>query len=219
MLIQSIVDLDKQLLLFLNSFHNEFFDTFMWMLSTKEICLPLYLVIIYYFFKNVEKRKAFYILGACIVCIVLCDQIASSIFKPLVERLRPSRDESISDLVHIVNGYTGGKFGFFSSHAANVFGLAVFSSLVFKNRLYSISIILWASLVSYSRIYLGVHFPGDVLCGIILGILLGYFSYKTLNRFVFFPKRKKFSFSYYYIVFAVIFFSIIIVSKYIHFTN
>jgi undecaprenyl-diphosphatase len=219
MLIQSIVDLDKELLLFLNSFHNNFFDAFMWMISSKEIWLPLYLSVIYYFFKNTDRKKAFYILGACILCIVLCDQISASIFKPLFERWRPSRDSSISDLVHIVNGKRGGKYGFISSHAANVFGLAVFSALLFKNRLYSIVILSWAALVSYSRVYLGVHFPGDILCGGALGALLGYALYKGLGKFVDVSEEKKTSLSIFLIVIAVTIFSILSVSRYMHFAN
>jgi len=219
MLIQSIVELDRELLLFLNSIHNNFFDAFMWMISSKEIWGPLYLVIIYYFFKNTDKKKAFYILAACVLCIVLCDQISSSIFKPLFERWRPSRDPLIGDLVHIVNGKRGGKYGFVSSHAANVFGLAVFSSLLFKNRLYSIVILSWAALVSYSRVYLGVHFPGDILCGGLLGSGLGYGVYRLLGKYVDLKEAIKSSLPSFMIVMAVTIFCLLAVSRYMHFAN
>lgn len=219
MQILSIIDFDKQLLLFLNGFHNQFFDTFMWMISSKEIWIPLYMSVIYYFFKNTDKKTGLYILFACILCITLCDQISASIIKPLFERWRPSRDSSISDLVHIVNGKRGGKYGFVSSHAANVFGLAVFSALLFKNRLYSIAIISWAALVSYSRVYLGVHFPGDIIFGGILGSALGYFLHKILGRFINTKKFNQKSLSIILIVLAVTIFSIIATSKYVHFAN
>jgi len=219
MLVQSIVEFDKELLLFLNSFHNLFFDTFMWIISTKEIWVPLYLVIIYYFFKDRDARKAFIILGICVLCIVLCDQISSSIFKPLFERWRPSRDPDISEMVHIVNGKRGGKYGFISSHAANVFGLAVFSLMLFKNRVYSIIILTWAILVSYSRIYLGVHFPGDILCGGLLGSGLGFGCYKLLNRFINTKKSRVSRLPLFILVILVTFFCIISVSRYMHFAN
>lgn len=219
MLIQSLVELDRELLLFLNSFHNNFFDAFMWMISSKEIWGPVYFIIIYYFFKNTDKKKAFYILGACVLCIVLCDQISSSIFKPLFERSRPSRDPLIGDLVHIVNGKRGGKFGFVSSHAANVFGLAVFSSLLFKNRLYSIVILSWAALVSYSRVYLGVHFPGDILCGGLLGSGLAYGVYRFLGKYVNLKEAIKSSLPLFMIVMAVTIFCLLSVSRYMHFAN
>ena len=109
---------------------------------------------------------------ALIVLVVLCDQISNNIFKDFFERWRPSRDPSISHLVHTVAGYKGGDFGFVSSHATNSFGLAMFSALLIRHWGYGITIFLWAFLNSYSRIYLGVHFPGDIVGGMILGISL-----------------------------------------------
>lgn len=219
MFFQSLVELDRDLLLFLNSFHNHFFDAFMWIVSSKEIWVPLYLIIIYYFFKNRDKKQAFTILCLCIICIVLCDQIASSIFKPLFERWRPSRDPSISDIVHIVNGKRGGKYGFISSHAANVFGLAIFSLKVFRNKLYTILILSWAIVVSYSRIYLGVHFPGDVICGGLLGLGIGYACYKILTKIFHIKETRTIRVPLFIIVFSVLFFCIISVSRYMYFAN
>lgn len=213
MTLLSLVDLDRELLVFLNSIHNHFFDTVMWLLSAKEIWIPLYLIIIYYFFNKVEKKTAIWVFLACVVCIVLCDQISSSIFKPLFERWRPSRDPILGDIVHIVHGKRGGKFGFVSSHAANVFGLTVFASMLFKNKWFTISMLFWAVIVSYSRIYLAVHFPGDVVCGGILGALCGLLMYKICNRYLKIDVYKKINLSYYYIVYAVIFISILACAK------
>jgi undecaprenyl-diphosphatase len=99
----------------------------------------------------------------------------------LVERLRPSHDPVIGNQIHIVNNYRGGLYGFISSHAANTFAIAVFLALLFKRKVFTISIIIWASIVSFSRIYLGVHYPGDVLCGAILGTGLGFLIIFVLN--------------------------------------
>jgi undecaprenyl-diphosphatase len=120
------------------------------------------------------------------IVIALCDRVSSGFFKPFFERFRPSRDPEISNLVHIINDYRGGKYGFLSSHAANSFGLAVFISYIFQKKWISISLISWAVIVSYSRIYLGVHYLGDVICGAILGTLLAFLVYKL---YIYFRKK------------------------------
>jgi undecaprenyl-diphosphatase len=102
--------------------------------------------------------------------------------KPFFKRLRPSRDPALKELVHTVNGYKNGKYGFASRHAANTMGIAFFFWLLFANRYRWIWILfIWATVVSYSRIYLGVHFPGDILVGMLIGILSGYFCF-SLNK-------------------------------------
>ena len=122
---------------------------------------------------------------AVTLVFVLCDQISSSFFKEFFERLRPSHEPSLEGIVRLVNGKKGGRFGFVSSHAANSFGLAMFTALLFKKWYYSVLIFLWASVNSYSRIYLGLHYPGDILGGLILGILCGFFVYWMYKRFSF----------------------------------
>ena len=131
-----------------------------------------------------------------IILVVLCDQISHEVFKHGFERLRPTHDPLLKDFVKIIHGYRGGKYGFVSSHATNTMGLAVLSSLLFRNKVYSIFIYSWALIISYSRIYLGVHYPGDVVGGLILGALLGFGVYKlyklVIPRFVrltFFNKK------------------------------
>lgn len=189
--IEAIDGFDKQLLLFLNSINSDFGDILMWIFSEKLTWLPLILVLLYVVIKNKGRETILVILGLAIA-ITLADQVASSLFKPVVERLRPSRDPSIMNQIHIVNGYRGGKYGFVSSHAANVFAVAVFTAMLFRERLYSVVILIWAVSVAYSRIYLGVHYPMDILCGAIVGVLAGYVAlwlyHKMISRFPGFRK-------------------------------
>ncbi|MFA5820029.1 MAG: phosphatase PAP2 family protein, partial [Bacteroidales bacterium] len=168
--------LDQQLFLFLNSLNSPFWDQVMHAISGKVIWVPLYLAIL--IILGIKyKRKFLVILLFIILAATLADQ-TSVLFKNLVQRLRPCHEPSLEGLIHLVNGECGGKFGFVSSHAANSFNVALISLLFIKKRWYTISIILWALVVGYSRIYLGVHYPGDVICGLLLGALIGWSIYK-----------------------------------------
>jgi undecaprenyl-diphosphatase len=168
--------IDQQLFLFLNSANSPFWDKVMHFLSLVLVWIPLYLAILVYLgIKN--KKKFLIILLFIIVAISLTDQIALLI-KNTTDRLRPCHEPSLQGLVHIVEGKCGGMYSFVSSHAANSFNVALLSLMFIKKRWYSVFIIMWASAVSYSRIYLGVHYPGDVLCGALLGVLIGWGVYK-----------------------------------------
>ena len=171
-LLETIDAFDKNLLLSLNGHHSNFSDVFMWILSEKLTWLPLILALLYVIIKN-KSREAILIVVGLALAITFADQISSSIFKPLVERFRPTHAPSIMDQVHIINGYRGGKYGFVSSHAANVFAVALFTALTFRDRFYSTVIVLWAITVAYSRIHLGVHYPLDVFCGGLVGVVSG----------------------------------------------
>ena len=127
--------------------------------------------------------QSLYVVAGIALCILLADQLSSSLLKPLVARLRPTHNPEISDLIHTVRGYRGGLYGFVSSHAANAFAFAVFTSLVIRNRYYALTIALWAVLSAYSRIYLGVHYVGDVVCGAILGVLVALVVYRVFRSF------------------------------------
>lgn len=146
-------------------------------ISGKIIWAPLYIVIL--ILLGIKyKRKFFIIVLFIILAVTLADQISVHLFKNTFQRLRPCHEPALSGLVHIFNGECGGKFGFVSSHATNSFNIALLSLLFFRKRWYTISIIIWASVIGYSRIYLGVHYPGDVICGSLLGALVGWSIYK-----------------------------------------
>lgn len=169
--------LDQQLLLFLNSLNTPFLDQVMHAISGKLIWAPLYLaVLIYLGFKY--KRKFLIIILFIILAVTLADQVSVQVFKNIVLRLRPCHEPSLQGMIHLFNGECGGKYGFVSSHAANSFNIALLTLLFIKKRWYTISIIMWASIIGYSRIYLGVHYPGDVICGSLVGALVGWGVYK-----------------------------------------
>jgi undecaprenyl-diphosphatase len=164
----------------------------MHIISGKLIWVPLYVAILIYLGVT-YKRKFLIILIFIIIAATMADQI-SVMIKNLVQRPRPCHDPVLTGLVHLFNGECGGEFGFVSSHATNSFNVALLSLLFIKKRCFTISIIVWASVIGYSRVYLGVHYPGDVICGSVLGALIGWFNYslykltdnKILNKRSFF---------------------------------
>jgi undecaprenyl-diphosphatase len=172
-----IEQLDQQLFLFLNSLNSPFMDQVMYAISGKLIWAPLYISILVYLGIR-YKRKFILILLFIILAVALADQTSVQLFKNTVQRLRPCHEPALEGLVHLVKGECGGKWGFVSSHATNSFNVALISLLFIRKRWYTISIIIWALVVGYSRIYLGVHYPGDVICGSILGAFVGWSMYK-----------------------------------------
>lgn len=178
----ALVNLDRQLLLFINSHYNSFFDFVMYWLSDKLIWAPLYvvlLVMMYYTY-----RKGFwYILLLIILLVALTDQVSVVLFKDVFQRLRPCHEPELEGMVRILNGHCGGSYGFISSHACNTFGVAVFAGSLLKIKYKWILPVLlcWAATISYSRVYLGVHYPGDVLVGALVGAFIGWVIVSLFN--------------------------------------
>ena len=185
--------LDQQLFLFLNSFNSPFWDQVMSIISGTATWIPLYLAILIYL--GVKLRKKFLVLIlTIIIAVTLSDQI-SVLIKNSVHRLRPCHEPSLEGMVHLVKGYCGGLYGFVSSHASNSFMVAMLCLLLIRRCWFTWFIIIWALVIGYSRIYLGVHYPGDVICGSLLGILIGwgiFLFYRYTDRKLI-PKWKFFN--------------------------
>ncbi|MDR2683792.1 MAG: phosphatase PAP2 family protein [Prevotellaceae bacterium] len=175
-----LIELDKKFLLEINNWSCPFFDDFFYIYSGKMVWLLTAAAIIFVLIKT--QKKDFWIAAVGIALVILLsDQISSGLIKPIFCRLRPTHEPSLKGLVHIVHNLRSGGFSFVSSHAANSFAFAVFTALLFKNCIYSSSILLWAALTAYSRMYLGVHYPLDILGGTFIGVSVGFAVYYLLK--------------------------------------
>ncbi|HZY77924.1 MAG TPA: phosphatase PAP2 family protein [Cyclobacteriaceae bacterium] len=185
-LLQQLMEWDRQLLVWLNSFHADWLDPVMYYTSQTLFWLPLYLFLIYLMVKDFRKEWWMPLLGI-VVTILLADQITASLMKPYFARLRPSQEPALIGIVHLVrdyNGeiYTGGLYGFASSHAANTFGTATFFTLLLRRKHPWIKwLFLWAAAMTYTRIYLGAHYPGDILAGTVVGVTSAYVGFKVFE--------------------------------------
>lgn len=182
MLLSFLESIDTDILLAVNGSNSPAFDSLMWWMSDRWIWIPLYLLVAASLVRRLGWAKGIAVIAAAATVIALTDQTCSTIIRPAVARLRPSNpDNPINIGLHIVNGYRGGSYGFPSCHAANTFAFALFISLILRNRYIAMSLIAWTMLVSYSRIYLGVHYPGDVIGGFLIGGFYASTCYMALK--------------------------------------
>ena len=182
----TLIELDKQLLLAVNGSNSLFLDGVVKTLTTAYTWVPLYLSLLYVVVKNNDSlQKVLVVVSAALLCVFLAGSLDDMFVKPLVGRPRPTHDASIGALIDVVNGYRGGRYGFFSAHASNTFSLAVFFSLLIRSRYLTLTLITWSLLNCWTRLYLGVHYPGDILCGLIWGGFVGvavWYMYWRIHR-------------------------------------
>ena len=185
-MIDSLIGLDKELLLTLNGSSSLYADALMTTLTKAQTWIPLYVALFYLVVKNNESvRKIVSILCCAGLCVLLAGTVDDTIVKPLVARWRPTHDPEIGMLVDVVNGYRGGNYGFFSAHAANTFSIATFFTILVRNRYLSFSLIVWSLVNCWTRLYLGVHFPIDILCGLLWGATVAtavYFLFRYVEN-------------------------------------
>lgn len=175
-------DIDARLLLIVNGAHSPFFDSVMWCISGRWIWVPFYAVLAYLLFRRMSWKRASICLVTIGLIILAADQTCATLIRPEIGRLRPANlNNPLSSFVHVVNGYRGGRYGFPSCHVANTFALAVFMSLVIRHKWFTVMMFSWAFVVSYSRMYLGVHYFGDLFCGATIGSLFAVLFYYLQN--------------------------------------
>ena len=178
-MIESIKDWDEKAFLWLNSFHSDGLDPIVLQLTQTITWVPLYLLLLYLIYRKDPKNMA-WVIGGVMLTILLADQVSSGFMKPYFERLRPCHDPQWVGLLHSY-GRCGGLYGFVSSHAANTFGMATFLTLILRKKQKGIYwLFFYAVVVSYTRIYLGVHYPLDVFFGALVGVLSAYLSWAVV---------------------------------------
>ncbi|GGK49488.1 MULTISPECIES: phosphatase PAP2 family protein [Flavobacteriaceae] len=181
-MIDSIIDKDIELLIFLNNLGTTQWDGFWLIITNKFSAIPLYILLLYLIFKYYGLKRTVVLVLFVVVLIAVSDQ-TSNLFKYGFKRLRPCHDENIAHLIRLVKERCGGLYSYFSAHASNAMAIAVFFSFLLKDKVKYLSyfLIIWAVFVAYSRIYIGVHFTLDVLTGAIIGGLYATLCYKLFK--------------------------------------
>ena len=194
-----LIHIDQQWLLAINGWHSEWADILMWYISKSTTWLPLYALlvglIVYRFGilspslcregrRGSSLLRVLIILAGFAVAVGVSDFVSSGIIKPWVCRLRPTHEPALAGMLHLVNGYTGGLYGFVSSHAANTMACALLFALLYKNKYATVGLMLWVALNCYSRMYLGVHYPADIIGGLAIGAMMATLTYGMVRRLV-----------------------------------
>ena len=170
--------IDQQLLFWLNGSDSLFTDGVMTTLTAGTTWIPLYIALFYLVLKNNETMaQVLLTIGCAAACVLVTAGITNLVIKPLVARPRPCDDPLIKYAVDVVSGISAGNYSFFSAHAANTSALVMFLALLIRNKLFIVAMIIWSLLNCYTRLYLGVHYPSDILCGLLFGSLLGFMAY------------------------------------------
>jgi undecaprenyl-diphosphatase len=183
---ENMLEYERELFFLLNGSDSATMDHFMWLVSNKFVWIPwiiCFLIIVLY---RKNRLEAALVILAIVLVITVCDQVTSSLIKPMFARFRPTHHPDFMNEVKTVLNYRGGRYGFVSGHAANAFGCAVFLTLLFRNRFFTFSILFFALINAYSRIYLGVHFISDIVGGTVVGIAAGLAIYR-----LYVPARKR----------------------------
>ena len=191
--LEQLLHIDTEILLAINGWHAPWADTLMWIISAKETWIPLYLLLIgllvwRYRQPATTRVKWMQKVPACVLMIIViglavgaADFIASGILKDWVARPRPSRVPELEGVLHLVNGYKSGRYGFVSSHAANTMACGLLFSLIWRKKITTCGLMLWVAANCYSRMYLGVHYPLDILGGLIVGALVAWAAFVMLK--------------------------------------
>ena len=182
-MLEFITNIDTRLTLLLNGSDSVMLDTIAVTATKTGTWIPLGIVLLYVLMRMKNWKNALLVILCVAIAITLADQMASGIFKPLVARLRPSHTPELQGVIDLVGDYRGGRYGFFSSHAANTCAVAVFLSLLFRKRVFTVAICSWAMVNSWTRLYLGVHYVGDIMVGLIWGAFVGWMVFR-LYRFL-----------------------------------
>ena len=184
---EELIQFDKHLLLMLNGSESLFVDYLVMTLTNAKTWIPLYISLFYVVMKNNNSvRDIFLVVGAAGLCVLFAGAVDDMIVKPTVARWRPTHDPEIGTLIDTVDGYRGGNYGFISAHAANTFSIAMFFSLLIRRRAFVIAMIAYSLINCWTRLYLGVHYPGDITVGLLWGALVGYSIYR-LHRLIAVP--------------------------------
>lgn len=189
-MLEALEEFDREIFLFLNGLHQPWLDQAMFYMTKAVFWIPVYLLLLYLIAKTYSWKIMLWSLLAVAVIVTIGDRISVELFKEVFQRYRPSRNIEIGPIIHIVNDYRGGLYGFVSSHATNFFGISTFVILLLRRRYPAITplLILWASFICYTRVYLGVHYPSDILAGTMLGVVIGFLIYKLFKYLVLKPK-------------------------------